>query len=106
MPLFSGTIYVGGEKQIPTSSATHLTMLGQLERLEMTKQCRQCGDDIEPPERAHLTMLCLWCGEEAAVNARSSWCIVQEYGKGPYQLVTPNAAPVTLKQTNQKELRT
>jgi hypothetical protein len=34
------------------------------------------------------------------------WCIVQEYGKGPYQLVTSTSAPVTLKQTNQKELRT
>jgi len=30
---------------------------------------------------------------------------VQEYGKGPYQLVTATSAPTTLKQTNQKELR-
>jgi hypothetical protein len=31
---------------------------------------------------------------------------VQEYGKGNYQLVTPQSAKTTLRQTNQKELRT
>jgi hypothetical protein len=30
---------------------------------------------------------------------------VQEYGKGPYQLVTPTAAKTTLQQTNQKQVR-
>ena len=44
-------------------------------------------------------------GEEAARMERMSWCVVQEYGKGNYQLVTPASAKVTLKQTNQKELR-
>jgi formylmethanofuran dehydrogenase subunit E len=71
----------------------------------MTYLCRQCGDDI--PEGRYLLgkRICLLCGEEAAREERMSWCIVQEYGKGAYTLVTPEAAKVTLKQTNQKNLR-
>lgn len=70
------------------------------------KTCIDCGDDV-PTERYQA--FCLFCErdrEHAASEARSSWCIVQEYTKGPYQLVTPTSAPTTLKQTNQKELRT
>jgi len=70
------------------------------------KECRTCGDDVHIERWQRGYKLCLFCGEEAAINARSSWCVVQEYGKGPYQLVTPASAPVTLRQTNQKELRT
>ena len=68
--------------------------------------CRICGDEICPPERARLVPLCLWCGEEAAKAERKGWCVIQEYGKGNYQYVTASAANVTLKQTNQKEIRT
>lgn len=71
-----------------------------------TTDCRICGDEIDPPARARLVPLCLWCGEEAAKAERKGWCIVQEYGKGNYQYVTASAANVTLKQTNQKEIRT
>lgn len=69
-------------------------------------KCRICGDEIDPPARARLVPLCLWCGEEQAQAERKGWCIVQEYGKGNYQYVTASAANVTLKQTNQKEIRT
>lgn len=68
--------------------------------------CRHCGDDIDPRRFQLGYRVCLWCGEEAATTERMGWCVVQEYGKGPYQLVTPTAAPVTLKQTNQKDIRT
>ena len=69
-------------------------------------ECRNCGDEIHSERWSLGYHVCLFCGEEAAINARSSWCVVQEYGKGPYQLVTPASAPITLRQTNQKELRT
>jgi hypothetical protein len=70
------------------------------------RDCHTCGDDVHIERWALGYRVCLFCGEEAARSERSSWCIVQEYGKGPYQLVTPTSAPTTLKQTNQKELRT
>jgi hypothetical protein len=71
-----------------------------------TTDCRDCGDDIDPRRVQLGYRLCLWCGEEAAQAERKGWCIVQEYGKGNYQYVTASAANVTLKQTNQKEIRT
>jgi hypothetical protein len=82
-------------------------LLGQLERLDMSdwKECRNCGDDIHSERWSLGYRVCLFCGEEAAREERMSWCVVQEYGKGNYQLVTPASARVTLKQTNQKELR-
>lgn len=84
-----------------TNPSLSLTMLAT-----DTHSCRVCGDDINAGRYMLGYKVCLFCGEEAAREERSSWCIVQEYGKGPYQLVTPTAAPTTLKQTNQKELRT
>jgi hypothetical protein len=68
--------------------------------------CRICDDDIDPRRYAIGYRVCLWCGEEAATTERMGWCVVQEYGKGPYQLITKEAAPITLKQTNQKDIRT
>jgi hypothetical protein len=70
------------------------------------RECTDCGDDVHIERWALGYRVCLFCGEDRAKTERSSWCIVQEYGKGPYQLVTANSAPTTLKQTNQKELRT
>jgi hypothetical protein len=70
------------------------------------RECRTCGDDVHIERWALGYQVCLFCGEEAARDERSSWCIVQEYTKGNYQYVTPTQAPTTLKQTNQKELRT
>lgn len=50
--------------------------------------------------------VCKECGEAFAAKERANWCVIQEYGKGAYQLVTPTAAQTTLRQTNQKAIRT
>jgi hypothetical protein len=71
----------------------------------MMKMCWQCGETVPAGRWALGFRLCLWCGEEAAREERASWCVVQEYGKGPYQLVTPTAAATTLRGTNQKQPR-
>ena len=71
------------------------------------KECH-CGDDI-PLARWELGekyRLCHKCGEKAARAERKSWTVVQEYQKGGYMFVTANAALQTLKQTNQKAVRT
>lgn len=70
------------------------------------RTCCACGDEF-PTERFNLGYrLCLPCGESSAREARKSWTVVQEYGKGGYMFVTAQAAPTTLKQTNQKHIRT
>lgn len=70
------------------------------------KECTVCGDDVHIERWSRGYRMCLWCGEDAARAERKSWCIVQEYGKGGYQFVTAEAARTTLKQTNQKAIRT
>ena len=73
--------------------------------------CTVCGKSINPPKRAQLQrehkqrLTCLACGESDARGERASWCVVQQYGKGPYQLVTNTAAKSVLRGTNQKNLR-
>ena len=68
-------------------------------------ECRECGDEF-PTERWALGYrVCLFCGEEAARSERSSWCVIQEYGKGNYQFVTSTSAHTTLINTNQKQQR-
>jgi len=69
------------------------------------KLCPQCGEGINPNRSALGYKLCLPCGEDRAKSERESWCIVQEYTKGNYQLVTNASAPKTLRQTNPKENR-
>jgi hypothetical protein len=76
-----------------------------LENLDW-KLCRDCGDDISVERYQAFCKFCERDREQQARTERMSWCVVQEYGKGPYQLVTATSAPTTLKQTNQKELRT
>jgi len=74
-------------------------------------KCRMCGESVTPAKRVALLreqgrpMLCLFCGEDAARVERAGWTVVQQYGKGPYQLVTQGAASEVLKSTNQKEVR-
>lgn len=68
--------------------------------------CRECGDEYSAERHALGYRICLWCGEQHAREARESWCVIQEYGKGGYMFVTADSAPITLKQTNQKEIRT
>lgn len=70
------------------------------------KECTHCGDDVHIERWSRGYRLCLFCGEEAAREERSHWCVIQEYGKGNYQFVTQTSATTTLKQTNQKHLRT
>jgi tRNA(Ile2) C34 agmatinyltransferase TiaS len=71
-----------------------------------TPECRNCGDQYPSQRWALGYKFCLPCGDKVASEDRKTWCIVQEYGKGAYQLVTPESAKTTLRQTNQKELRT
>jgi hypothetical protein len=69
--------------------------------------CTSCYGERVPPARAKLGYkTCLSCGDKSAETARKSWCVIQEYGKGNYQLVTPQAAEMSLRQTNQKHVRT
>jgi hypothetical protein len=67
--------------------------------------CTHCGDDVHAQRWALGYRLCLHCGQQAAISDRTSWCVVQLYGKGPYMLVTPEAAPQVLMDTNQKNTR-
>ena len=69
------------------------------------RECTICGDEF-PTERWALGYrMCLFCGEDFARAERKSWTVVQEYGKGGYMFVTQDSAKRTLKQTNQKNLR-
>jgi hypothetical protein len=58
-----------------------------------------CGEKITPARVAIGYTSCLYCGEQAAKQARAGWCVAQEYNKGGYMLITN---PETLKQTNPK----
>jgi hypothetical protein len=70
------------------------------------RTCSDCGDEFPTDRWALGYRVCLFCGEDRARSERASWCVVQEYGKGNYQFVTSASAATTLKQTNQKNLRT
>jgi len=70
------------------------------------KECVDCKDDMPIQRYQAFCIQCERAREHNAQVVRSSWCVVQEYGKGNYQLVTQQSAMTTLKQTNQKELRT
>lgn len=70
----------------------------------MTAVCT-CGEDIDPRRSALGYRVCIWCGEESARQERKSWTVVQEYGKGAYQLVTAAAARAILLDTNPKNIR-
>ena len=69
------------------------------------KDCECCGDDVSSERWALGYRVCLPCGEMQAQEARESWTVIQEYGKGGYMFVTAAAAARTLKETNQKQLR-
>lgn len=66
-------------------------------------KCKVNGVGRKRASFGHL--ICKPCGEEAAMDERATWCVVQEYGKGGYMYVTQQSAPLTLKQTNQKDIR-
>ena len=67
--------------------------------------CLRCGKAFSPKRHAIGKKTCLPCGDQVAVEERKSWCVVQKYGKGPYQFTTPCEASEVLKSTNQKEVR-
>ena len=69
------------------------------------RDCELCGDDVHIARWQLGYHTCHACGDQIAADARRVWCIVQEYGKGPYTLVTQASAPKTLKDTNQKSPR-
>ena len=71
----------------------------------MWMECECCGDDVACDRWSLGYRVCLPCGETQAREARSSWTVVQEYSKGGYMYVTANSAARTLKETNQKQLR-
>lgn len=77
--------------------------MGQVKALLFS--CTECGDDIDPRRVSLGYRVCLFCGEEAATQARKGWTVVQEYTKGNYQFITSASAAVTLKQTNPKNIR-
>ena len=69
-------------------------------------RCIKCNENGVGRKRAALGhLICKPCGEADAVNQRQSWCIIQSYGKGNYQFVTPTTAMKDLRNTNQKETR-
>ena len=68
--------------------------------------CRMCGKPFPLARRELGYKVCLKCGDVSAEQARKSWCVIQEYGKGGYQFVTPETAVQSLKGTNQKNVRT
>jgi hypothetical protein len=69
------------------------------------RDCELCGDDVYIARWQLGYHVCRACGDQIAADARRVWCVVQEYGKGPYTLVTQESAPKTLKDTNQKSPR-
>ena len=67
--------------------------------------CRICGGEVHLARSVLGYRVCLACGDRVARDERAAWCIVQTYGKGPYQFVTREAAFTVLKDTNQKAPR-
>ena len=82
-----------------------MTTIKEQRGLRIKPTCVECKEPFSPLRRKAGYTLCLPCGEDAARAERRGWTIIQEYGKGPYQLVTASAAPRTLRETNQKQPR-
>jgi hypothetical protein len=53
----------------------------------MKPKCMECGDTFSAKRARAGYKLCLWCGEEAAVQARKSWCVAPMH-KSNYMLFT------------------
>lgn len=49
--------------------------------------CRECGSEIEPPQRGLLTSLCVLCGEQHARQERMGWTVAPMH-KSNYMLFT------------------
>lgn len=69
-------------------------------------RCIKCHSNGVGRKRALLGhLICKPCGEQDAVSVRKSWTVMQSYGKGNYQFVTPTTAMSDLRNTNQKDTR-
>ena len=66
-------------------------------------KCRVNGVGRKRAAFGHL--ICKPCGEEQAASVRKTWTVIQSYGKGNYQFITPTTAMNDLRNTNQKETR-
>ena len=69
-------------------------------------RCIKCNENGVGRKRAALGhLICKPCGERESIEQRASWCVMQSYGKGNYQFVTPTTAMKDLRNTNQNDLR-
>jgi transcription elongation factor Elf1 len=69
-------------------------------------RCIRCYENGVGKRRALLGhLICKPCGERESIEMRKSWTVMQSYGKGNYQFVTPTTAFADLRNTNQKETR-
>ena len=69
-------------------------------------RCIKCHSNGVGRKRALLGhLICKPCGEEQSKAERTKWCVMQSYGKGNYQFVTPTTAMSDLRNTNQKDTR-
>ena len=69
-------------------------------------RCIKCNENGVGRKRAALGhLICKPCGEKQSHAERASWTVIQTYGKGCYQFVTPTTAMKDLRNTNQKETR-
>lgn len=68
--------------------------------------CIRCNQNGVGRKRAALGhLICKPCGEREAQEQRKLWTVMQSYGKGNYQFVTPTTAIQDLRNMNQKETR-
>ena len=69
-------------------------------------RCIRCYENGVGKRRAALGhLICKPCGEAESIKTRETWTVLQSYGKGNYQFVTPTTAMKDLRNTNQKETR-
>jgi hypothetical protein len=66
--------------------------------------CVQCDDDIDPRRVALGYRLCLFCGEEAAREERTRWCVLTPHKQGA-MFFTSEFAREAAKGINTKQPR-
>ena len=64
----------------------------------MSAACRFCGDEVDDARFALGYRVCLFCGEEAAISERATFCVVP-MAKSNYVYVSPENRDA-LKQLN------
>jgi hypothetical protein len=66
----------------------------------MKPKCMGCGDTYSAKRARAGYKLCLWCGEEAAVRDRKSWCVAGINKSNPMLITNLE----DLKQLNPKRI--